>query len=207
MNLLGYARLAKAAYDSTPSFGDRSSAARAILGHTDDGVVISIPGTNNIACDLADLDIDVDQVNGLGGLHCGFNDVANDLFDYVLKVSPDVLTAHSMGAAAALILAGKLCLSGKPPKAVYAFEPPRLTTDTILAQLLKAHNVKLTLTHKGHDVVPMVPRLLHDWQHPGQLTRIGTSIHPFPNIEDHMIDSVIEALTPIEHFSLGGVRG
>jgi len=89
----------------------------------------------------------------------------------------DVTLGHSEGAALALLCAAQLCLAGRPPKAVWAFEPPRVSADGTLAALFAAHGVQLTLTQNGEDIVPMVPRLGEAWQHPAPLQRIG---HP-PN--------------------------
>lgn len=194
MNPLPYALLAQKAYNVPPQIGVESSSARAILETTEDGLTIAFPGTNNIACWLADLDVAVIQRAGLGGVHAGFlaslEEIENELLDY----APAVTTGHSEGADLALLYAAVLCLHGKPPKAVFAFEPARVSIDDTLAGLFLTHGVNLLITQNGEDVVPMVPRLIENWQHPGPLTRIGKASEPFPNVEDHLIENVIASV-------------
>ena len=197
MDALGYARLALAAYTSFPTIGREDSASRAILNWTDDGRVLAIPGTNNTACVIADIDCEIVEVNGLGRLHKGFYDASIAIWESVLLAKPAVLTGHSEGAAISLMLAGKLCLAGFPPKAVYAFEPPRTSIDPTLGQLLFAHGVFLFLTRKGKDIVPVLPpALLDPWQHPAPLRNIGTALEPFDNEDDHAMSGVVAALDP-----------
>lgn len=213
MDALAYARLAQAAYTSTPTIGQEGSAARAILSFTNDGRVISLPGTNNTQCVIADIDCEVVQVNGLGGLHNGFYDAALSIWPSIQTALPAVLCGHSEGASLSLILAGMLCVANLAPKYVYAFEPARVSIDPTLGQLLTAHSVQLLLTRKGNDIVPMLPPdLLHSWQHPAPLKSIGEAIEPFDNVDDHVMQGVIAALAnvpPIEsHFiDLHGLRG
>jgi hypothetical protein len=197
MDALGYARIALAAYTSFPTIGREDSASRAILNWTDDGRVLALPGTNNMACVIADIDCEVVHINGLGALHKGFYDASMQIWDSVLLAKPAVLTAHSEGAALSLILAGQLCLAGFPPKAVYAFEPPRVSIDPTLGQLLTAHGVFLFLTRKGKDIVPVLPPdLLDNWQHPAPLRSIGEALEPFDNEDDHAMAGVVAALDP-----------
>lgn len=189
---LKYALLAQAAYSEKPTFGDENSAARAIVSNNDDGQVISIPGTDNIACFLADLDIETITVNGLGRMHSGFYEAFLEMKSQLMLCAPSVITGHSLGAALSLIYAAELCLAGKPPKAVYAFEPPRISTDSVIAELLASHGVSLHLTQFGQDIVPMIPRILHDWQHPSWLIKIGRPHLTIPNVHDHSIDNVVK---------------
>jgi hypothetical protein len=109
---------------------------------------------------------------------------------------PDVQVTlgHSEGAALAVLFAAELCLAGRPPKAVYAFEPPRVTADGAMAALFARCGVDLVLTQNGNDVVPDVPRLMEPWQHPAALQRIGRAALPFPNVDDHLIAHVVVAL-------------
>lgn len=189
-----YARLAARAYSTPPTIGSEDTAARAVdFGQG----VIGFPGTNNVACWLADLDAGTAYVPGLGKLHSGFW-CAFDMISEPLmrRTDVDVVVGHSEGAALALLYAAALCQAGKPPREVYAFEPPRVSCDGTLAALFAAHGVTLRLYQNGEDVVPMVPRLIEDWQHPAALLHIGHPIRPFPNVEDHMIDRVIAALEP-----------
>jgi len=187
-----YARLAARAYSTPPTIGSEDTAARAVdFGQG----VIGFPGTNNLACWLADLDAGTTYVPGLGKLHSGFW-CAFDMISAPLMLRTDVVVTlgHSEGAALAILYAAALCQAGKPPKAVYAFEPPRTSCDGTLAALFAAHGVTLYLTQNGEDIVPMVPRLLDAWQHPAPLHRIGHATLPCPNVEDHMIDRVVAAL-------------
>ena len=69
------------------------------------------------------------------------------------------------------------------------------SADTVLAQLFHAHGVELHLYRNGLDIVPDVPRLLQPWQHPAPLTGIGHASLPVVNIEDHLIEHVIKALS------------
>lgn len=197
MDALGYARLALAAYTSQPTIGRPESASRAILNWTDDGRVLAIPGTNNTACIIADVDCEVIEVNGLGKLHKGFYDASMEIWESVLIAKPVVLTAHSEGSGISLISAGKLCLAGFPPKFIYAFAPPRVSIDPILGQLLAAHGVKVFLFRKGKDIVPVLPPdLLDPWQQPAPLISVGTPSHPFDNIDDHAMQGYVDALDP-----------
>lgn len=191
---LPYALLAQKAYQLPPHIGAEASAARAIIETMPDGLTVAFPGTNNIACWLADLDVALTYVRGLGRLHAGFWGAYASIEGPLMEQSPKVTTGHSEGADLALLYGGALCLAGKPPKAIYAFEPARVSVDATLAKLFAQHGVKLLLTQNGEDVVPMVPRLLHAWQHPAELVKIGAASEPIPNIEDHLIENVIKAL-------------
>ena len=190
MNLLSYFLLAKSAYTTPPDIGKESTSARAIKNTTEEGLVISFPGSNNIACWLADLDIETIKVWSLGELHKGFWESLREIETELLELKPVVTCGHSEGAALAILYGAVLCLNQTPPKAIYAFEPPRVTTDGILKELFSEYGVKLVLTQNGNDVVPMVPRLIHNWQHPGSLMDIGIASEPFPNVEDHLLKNV-----------------
>ena len=199
MNPLTYALLAQKAYSAAPQIGQQDTAARAIFEETVDGLAFAFPGTNNVACFLADLDVNVKPIQGLGALHCGFWEaflqIRQPLWDQAQGSGlPVIPCGHSEGAALALLFAGYLCLFGRPPAAVFAFEPPRVSIDDTLAKLFEANDVPILITRKGEDIVPIVPRILHDWQHPGTVTAIGKAILPIPNVQDHAIEGVIEAL-------------
>jgi hypothetical protein len=200
MNVLDYALLAQAAYTTEPTFGDHDSASRAVVSNNADGQVVSFPGTDNAACFLADLDIDIITINGLGSIHSGFYEAFLPLKLQLMLCEPAVVTGHSLGASMALLYAAELCLAGKPPKAVLAFEPPHASIDGTLAKLFAAHGVKLLLTQYSEDIVPTVPRIFHPWQHAAPLTRIGTSWEahlpvPMLNISDHSIAHCVQFYT------------
>jgi hypothetical protein len=187
-----YARLAARAYTEPPTIGLASSASRAVVFSPG---VVGFPGTDNLACWLADLDARAVDVPGMGRLHAGFWDAFQAISMPLLALSAvDVTLGHSEGAALALLFGAQLCLAGRPPKAVYAFEPPRVSADGTIAALFAAHGVTLTLTQNGNDLVPAVPRLTEKWQHAAPLQKIGRAALPFPNVQDHYIDRVIAAL-------------
>lgn len=185
-------QLAQRTYTDRPTFGAEDSAGRAVVyGET----VVGFPGSNNMACWLADLDAIAEHVPGMGMVHSGFWSAFLEIAKPLMALQAvDVVLGHSEGAALALIYAAQRCIIGKPPKAVFAFEPPRISADNIIGSVLKAHGVSVLLTQNGEDVVPMVPRLLEKWQHPAPLTKIGKASDPFPNVADHMMTSVIASL-------------
>ena len=197
LNPLTYALIAQEAYSADPDIGKADSSGRAIIRPTIDGTAFGFPGTNNLACWLADLDI-ITVETLLGELHKGFNDSVQLILGDVKKqaaisAQPIILTGHSEGAALAQIIAGYLCLVGRPPLAVFALESPRVTCGDILGNILKANKVQVTITKKGNDLVPMIPRL-GKWRHIAPLTEIGTAILPVPNIEDHAIGGVVDVI-------------
>ena len=198
MDALTYAKLAQLSYSATPDIGQESSASRAIVRRTNDGLTIAFPGTDNVSCWLDDLDIETVEVDGLGRLHAGFWSAWQAIADDVVKAVGNelvIFTGHSLGAALAILAGAALSLQGKSPIAVMGFEPPRVTTDTTIAQLFVNNNVPTQLYRNGEDIVPLVPSLTHPWQHPAPLIQIGKASLPVPNVEDHMIERVIEALS------------
>lgn len=191
-----YALLAQAAYTAQPDVGAEDGSARVIFSATSDGLVASIPGTNNFECWRTDLDALMLSVPGLGTVHRGFYNAIVGIWPMLKGCkAPDVLCGHSEGASLAGIYAGLLCLVGTPPKAIYGYEPAKVSVDSILADLLLKNNVQVYLTQKGHDLVPFLPVELYieRWQHYGKLTSIGTPLLPFPNVKDHLIENVIAA--------------
>lgn len=189
-----YAHLAEVSYGRRVyDIGEADGAARAIIQHDPDGPVLAIPGTDNIATWLADLDIATIHTN-LGTVHAGFRQAAMSIRDDVFAAKPRILVGHSEGAAIALILAGWLAYEGQGVERVYAFEPPRITTDDTLADLYRATSVDARLYRHGEDIVPMVPRLIEDWQHPADLIQFGKPALPVWNIEDHEIGRIVSVL-------------
>ena len=193
MRDLFYGQLAQSAYTTTPTFGAEDSACRAISKITADGLTIGFVGTNDAASVLADIEADVVMVEGLGLLHHGFWRAYSTLRAKLLALNPDVIYGHSEGGALALIYAADLCLHGKFPRAVYAFEPPRISADATIEDLFLDCITELLLTKNGDDPVPEVPRLLQDWQHPAPLTYIGQG-SVLEAIDDHLIENVIASL-------------
>ena len=192
-----YALLALKCYADAPTFGAEDSAARAVVY----GDVVAIPGTNNISCDLADMQA-IATSTPLGMVHDGFWETWCLMANNLMPLSPEAVTGHSLGGDLALIYAGMLCLAGKPPKAVYAFEPAHVSCDTILRELFIKHGVFVYVSHHGHDIVPCIARLFEKWQHPGDVTELCQTDYPYPhisfdavrNIKDHLMDGVIAAL-------------
>nr|WP_217709305.1 lipase family protein [Paraburkholderia atlantica] len=187
------AKIASEAYTAAPDIGVEESASRAIVRHTDAGLVIAFPGSDNGACWEADFDVLPVAVPGAGQVHSGFLNAWRAISVPVLAAvagQPVTLIGHSLGAAIALMAAMDMTISGNPPAAVYAFETPRVSPDLTLRTLLA--DVPLHLFKNGLDIVPDVP---FGWQHPGMLTHIGKPQLPFPNVLDHSIQRVIAALT------------
>ncbi|WP_321799709.1 lipase family protein [Burkholderia sp. BCC1988] len=99
------------------------------------------------------------------------------------------LVGHSLGAAIAIMAAVALTLIGHAKVTVYGFEPPRVSPGVGVRAVLA--KVPVRLFRNGNDVVTGVPL---GWSHAGLLTQIGKPKLPFPNVEDHFIERVIEAL-------------
>jgi pimeloyl-ACP methyl ester carboxylesterase len=193
MTPLEAALIAESVYSAPPVIGHPNAAARAVVFPG----AIAFPGTDNIACWLADLDVVAVNVPGFGRLHAGFWQAWNEIRDQVLALDGiDVCIGHSEGAALALLCAAHLCLIGKAPSQVFAFEPPRISADGTLKAVLDA--VELNLYRNGNDVVPIVPRLLETWQHPSPLISIGVASAPFPNVEDHLIANVVASIRKVD---------
>lgn len=188
-----FARLASEAYTVTPDIGVTGSASRAIVRHTDAGLVVAFPGSDNLDCWEADFDIETVSVDGIGAIHRGFWQAWKAMEADVMKAingEPVTFVGHSLGGALAICAAIALTLAGNPPVSVYGFEAPRTSPDLDIRTLLA--NVPVHLYKNGLDIVPDVP---FDWQHPAILVHIGKPSLPFPNTLDHQIDRVIAALT------------
>jgi triacylglycerol lipase len=189
-----FALLAQEAYSSTPDIGIADSASRAILRHTDVGMVVAFPGTDNVASLAADFDIEPFDVAGVGKVYKGFWDAWDAISLPVLAAAAGqnvTFVGHSLGAAIALMAAAYMTVGGKPPAAVYGFEPPHVGLDIGVRTVL-AH-VPVHLFKNGNDVVTDMPP---GGQHAALLTHVGTPAFPFPNLTDHQISRVIAALSP-----------
>jgi hypothetical protein len=190
-----FALLAQEAYTAAPDIGQADSASRAIVRRTPAGLVIAFPGTDNPECVIADLDAIAEPVAGAGDLHRGFwqawQAIAIDVLA-AINGQPVTLVGHSLGAALALMCAIEMTSSGNSPAAVYAFEPPRVSTSLAPRALLA--KVPLHLYKNGADLVPELPP---GWRHAGALEIIGTPSFPFPNLRDHQLARVIAALAPV----------
>lgn len=200
LNPLTYVLLAQDAYEAIPQIGEESSSARAIVQSTIDGTAFAFPGTNNPACLLADADILADETS-LGPMHQGFNRAALEILpkieQWVTQIrKPVILCGHSEGAALALIIGGYLCKAGRPPIAIFAFEPPMVTTGPLLGDILIRNNVQVMITRNGEDIITEVPPIigLRSAIQPFSLTAIGSARFPFLNLADHAIDRVVESI-------------
>ncbi|HDV6327425.1 TPA: alpha/beta fold hydrolase [Burkholderia cenocepacia] len=191
-----YALLAQEAYSAKPDIGNADSASRAIVRQTAAGLVVAFPGTDNLDCVAADLDAHPIDVIGIGQVHHGFwkawGTIAADVIA-AIDGHPVTLVGHSLGAAIAIMAAAAMVVEGKPPAAVYGFEPPRVSTNGSVAALLS--RVPLSLYKNGNDIVPELPL---DWHHAGMIQQIGRPMFPFPNVTDHSIARVITALAGSE---------
>lgn len=197
MNPLTYALLADAAYSTKPTFGNPDSAARAVMSTTDDGLVMGFPGTNDLACWLADFNVRLLETHDLGTVHRGFWESLQSLWPELSKQAPAVVYGHSEGGALALLYAAMLCIAGKPPRAVFAFEPPRVSIDSTIGAMLAKAGVALHLYRNGNDLVPLLPvpiRGVAEWQHPAPLNRIGKPLLLLPNVQDHLMAHVIAGI-------------
>jgi hypothetical protein len=187
-----YALLAQEAYSAAPDIGKADSASRAIVRQTTAGLVVAFPGTDNLDCWGADFDVVPVSVPGMGEVHRGFWQATQAIGAEVMAAigdKPVTLVGHSLGAAISILTAASLVLAGKPPVAVYAFEPPRISPDLGVRTLLA--KVPVHLYKNGLDIVPYVPP---GWHHAALLTHIGKPALPLPNVVDHQIARVINAL-------------
>jgi triacylglycerol lipase len=186
-----YALLAQEAYSAKPDIGKADSASRAIVRQTEAGLCIAFPGSDNDACWLTDFDVRTVNVPGVGEIHRGFWLAWSAIADDVVKAigdQPVTLVGHSLGGALAVCAAVALTLAGKPPAAVYGFEPPRVSPDLGARTLLS--KVPVHLYKFGSDPVPDVPL---GWHQAALLTHIGPPATLMPRIADHMMDKIVSA--------------
>lgn len=191
-----YALLAQEAYSAKPDIGKADSASRAIVRQTAAGLVVAFPGTDNIPCWIADLKAIPRSAPGMGSVHAGFHDAWSAIAPQVIAAigdQPVTLVGHSLGAAIAILAAASLALAEKPPVDVYAFEPPRVSFDLTLRNLLA--KVPLHLYRNGLDIVTNLPP---GGMHPALLSSIGAPFLPVVNVQDHFLERVIPALTVAE---------
>lgn len=197
MTPLEAAQRAKSAYSSLSTVGAEDGSARFCFSNS--GLICAIPGTDNGACVKTDIEFMPRQYDGLGFVHHGFMNALETVLPDLADYAPEVIIGHSEGASLAGLYAGWLCLHGKPPKAVFGFEPAKTSTDETLAMLLHRAGVECYLTINGNDVVPHMPFqvLFMNWQHFGLTTKIGQPLEPFLNVRDHEIDNVILSLEQV----------
>ncbi|MGC1550830.1 MAG: hypothetical protein WA777_20095 [Rhodanobacter sp.] len=187
MNPVDYALLSKQAYSDAPTIGDPASASRMHVY----GDVHVFRGTDDFMSAFSDANCTIVNVWGLGHIHAGFYAALAAILPACLALPrPVAVAGHSLGAALAIIYAAVLAQLGVVVP-VYAFEPPRLCSDGIMAELLSTKQVPFYATRNGRDLVTQVPPML---TLPGELTLIGTPSLPIDNIADHNINRVIAAL-------------
>jgi len=187
MQPVDYARLSQRAYTDIPTIGEVTSASRM---HVYDGVHC-FRGSDDILAWLHDADCRPLNVIGFGKVHSGFWHALSAILPACLALPrPTAITGHSLGAAMAILYGAVLArLNCVVP--VYAFEPPRICFDGVLAAFLNATKVPVYATRNGNDVVTDIPLGLDQ---AGALTRIGHAVLPFDNVQDHDIGRVVEAL-------------
>lgn len=187
-----YALLAQEAYSAKPDIGSAPGPSCAIVRKTADGLVIAFPGTDSIADLLTDFNVTPTAVPALGRIHSGFwrawSAIASQI-ESAAGDAPVTFVGHSLGAALSIIAGATRAVAGKPVQAIYGFEPPRVSPDLGVRTLIDKVSVKLY--KNGNDIVPDVPP---GWHHAALLTHIGKPALPFPNVQDHAIARVIQAL-------------
>jgi hypothetical protein len=196
MNAHDFALIAQEAYTAAPDIGVEESASRAIVRHTDAGLVVAFPGTDNVDCWGADFDLMPVSLPGVGRVHRGFWDAWQAIALPVMGAvgdQPVTFVGHSLGAAIAILSAVSMTLAGKPPVAVYGYEPPRVSPDLGIRTLLAKVNVQLF--KNGNDLVPDVPP---GWSHAAMVTQIGKPALPWPNVRDHALERVLLSLSALE---------
>jgi triacylglycerol lipase len=187
-----YALLAQAAYDDPPDIGKADSASRAIVRQTAGGLCVAFRGSDDADAWIHDFCAIPVPVPGMGVVHAGFHDAWQDIAPQVIAAigdQPVTLVGHSLAGAMAILAAASLTLAGKPPLAVWAFEPPRASFDLTLRNVLA--KVPLHLFRNGSDPVPNLPL---GGMHPGRLTHIGKPAGILPVIEDHLLPNVMKNL-------------
>ena len=200
------ANLSDIAYTTLPTIGEEKSASRAIISRTENTTFISFPGSDNIACWLADLDAETISCLNMGTVHRGFwntlNAILNPIYDKICLDKNVVFTGHSLGGALAFLAAGYFCNYENMDISAYAFEPPRISIDDTLRQLFIHRNVNAVATRFGEDLVPEIPRILHDWKHPVDLFQFGKPLLPILNIEDHLMKNILPTINEMTDESI-----
>lgn len=187
MNPVDYALLAKRAYSDAPTVGLADSASRMHVY----GDVHVFRGSDDLDSWVHDFDVALEDVPGLGRIHAGFWTAWRTIREQCLALPvPSAIAGHSLGAAMAIIAAAEWALLGHVVP-VYAFEPPRIAADGTLAKVFADFAIPVFATRNGLDLVTDVPPEL---TLPCELTHIGTPAFPYPNLIDHAIGHVVEAL-------------
>lgn len=190
---LKYAKLSMDLYSAKLNFGNDDKCIAGLKSYDDGALLIGFQGTDNIEGVITDVLAVPHGAGPLGRVHHGILESVRSIRDDIILLAPDVVYGHSLGAAQAIIYAAMLCVEGRPPKAVYAFEPPKVSTDDKIKNLFFDNNVYVFIMQNGNDIVPQLPPgVVWDWQHPGELTKIGYPALPVPNVTDHFSSRVIK---------------
>lgn len=153
-----YAQLAAQVYDDPPDFGGVQTAARAKL--YDGGRTLVFRGSDDVATWLRDFQAWTTRAGNLGELHAGIYDAWEEVAGAILSLTrspPEVIVGHSEGAGLAQVCCAALIQAGRPPTALYAFEPPRIAGDATVRGLIKGAGTMSFCTRHGLDPVPTVP--------------------------------------------------
>ncbi|MGH8158380.1 MAG: lipase family protein [Rhodanobacter sp.] len=188
MNPVDYALLAQRAYTDAPTIGAVNSASRMRVY----GDVHVFRGSDDVASWVSDFHVATTDVCGMGEIHAGFYGALAAILPACLALPrPAAVAGHSLGAALAILYAGVLAMLGHVVP-VYAFEPPNLCADGVLADLFVNKEVPWFACRNGRDIVTQVP---FGMTRPGPLTAIGAASFPLDNLVDHGMDRVIAALS------------
>lgn len=174
-----------------PTFGCADSASSVRVYDTPEGPVHCFQETHNLDGIIHDIEIETDDVPGLGRVHHGFWTALHPLLADVLALPhPVAVTGHSLGGAMAIMYGVILANEGHAAP-IYAIESPRLTTTNDMAATIINKNIPWYASRNGNDWITQLPP---GFMLPGPLTSFGEPALPFDNIEDHKIENVVAAL-------------
>ncbi len=187
---LRMANYAAECYKRPPDIGRQDGACRVhVFSSLTFGHVVAFEGTSDVESLLADAEVETVRVPNMGLVHTGFWDSLSAVLNRIAIV-PTAITGHSLGAAHAMLYGAWLATKGHSAP-VYCFEPPRVSADDELAELVQVSKMDVSAFRNGNDIVTQVP----SWMtFPVPLTAIGTPSLPFDNLVDHEIARVISSL-------------
>jgi len=193
---LPYALLAKGAYHRARDIDVGSFRAR--IDDSPLGKCLSIAGTDDIETALTDIEalvpIFAREIEAwVPGSFLKAVTGAMAEIQTIRQFPPiRVLLGHSLGGVLAILTGACLCAAGLPPKAIFAFAPPRSSVGNRLTALFATHGVTLQLYRLGEDVVPNLPP---GFDHPVPLGQLGRANSL---LGDHDLDHIIAALQVAE---------
>ncbi len=151
-----------------------SGDAVACLKQIDDTLTISIPGTENLANVMTDIDIERFDHPVLGSLHAGFwrpiQGMGEALLPKLKEAKKISIAGHSEGAARAALLAAWCYLNGIQVDQLSLYACPR-PGFLKLSIILQSHVENALSFHNGIDPVPSVP--LFPYNDPLPKIRLG----------------------------------